>query len=81
MLSLKYIALALLPLTLGRVTNLFAPQTAKAGQNFTADLTFESYIQNWDDFGVSRHGIFIHHDRVEADHRPARSSGVFDLKT
>jgi hypothetical protein len=41
-----------LPLALGRVTNMYAPTSASPGQNITAILTAESYIQNWDDFGV-----------------------------
>lgn len=37
----------------GRVIHLYAPETAQRGQNISAVLQVVSYIQNWDDFGVS----------------------------
>lgn len=53
MVGLKSLAaLVVLPLALGRVTNMTAPDMAFPGQNITAVLHTEGYIQNWDGFGV-----------------------------
>jgi hypothetical protein len=45
---------ALVAPALARVYNMTAPATGTQGTNITAVLYSESYIQNWDDFGVSR---------------------------
>jgi len=36
----------------GRVVNMTAPSTAAGGENITAVLVTEGYIENWADFGV-----------------------------
>lgn len=56
MLAITYVlaVLALVASALGRVYNMTAPATGAQGSNITAVLYSESYIQNWDDFGVSR---------------------------
>jgi hypothetical protein len=56
MLAITYVLaiLALVAPALGRVYNMTAPATGTQGSNITAVLYSESYIQNWDDFGVSR---------------------------
>ncbi|KAI1391421.1 uncharacterized protein F4822DRAFT_185381 [Hypoxylon trugodes] len=44
---------AALPLSASAyISNLQAPESAKAGTNITATLTASDYIQNWDDFGI-----------------------------
>ena len=40
--------------SLCRVTDVYAPSTAVAGENMTVVLGSEGYIQNWNDFGVSQ---------------------------
>jgi hypothetical protein len=40
-------------MSMARVVNMSAPPTATAGSNISAVLETASYIQNWDDFGVS----------------------------
>ncbi|RSH91236.1 hypothetical protein EHS25_009535 [Saitozyma podzolica] len=54
MLAITYVLaiLALVAPALGRVYNMTAPATGTQGTNITAVLYSESYIQNWDDFGV-----------------------------
>ena len=52
--ALVLAALACTPAVLARVNGMFAPSTVYSGQNFTGTLEIQSYIQNWDDFGVSR---------------------------
>ena len=48
--ALAFIALP----SLCRVTDVYAPSTAVAGENITVVLGSEGYIQNWNDFGVSQ---------------------------
>ncbi|KAI2608581.1 uncharacterized protein GGS25DRAFT_283873 [Hypoxylon fragiforme] len=50
--SLFTSVLAALPLASAYITNLAAPESAKAGTTIKATLTASIYIQNWDDFGI-----------------------------
>ncbi|KAI1462390.1 hypothetical protein F4805DRAFT_410436 [Annulohypoxylon moriforme] len=55
MVSVKSIlasALAAVPLTSAYITNVAAPESAKAGSTVTATLTASIYIQNWNDYGI-----------------------------
>ena len=55
MVSIKsfLVSSALAASALGRVVSMSAADTVQAGHNITATLRVTSYIQNWDDFGVS----------------------------
>ncbi|KAL7422209.1 hypothetical protein Q5752_002855 [Cryptotrichosporon argae] len=51
-LALAVLALAAAPHAAARIYNLSAPATVRSGDDVTAVLYNENYIQNWDDFGI-----------------------------